>query len=119
MRRSFSLRRTSTGSNPSRGSSASPAPAASHTPPPAPGPSPLPPQWEAIFASAGVSRSDLTDPTRAQSIIEALAATMTDHQLRGLPPLPGVKYDHYRPGFGELIFEESGDFESQSTGFSN
>lgn len=32
-----------------------------------------------------------------------------------LPPLPGSKYDHYRPTSGQLIFEETGEFD---TGFS-
>ena len=56
-------------------------------PPPA---QPLPPQWQAIFTAAGVSASDLAVPERAQRVVEALAVTMTDAQLGGLPPLPGV-----------------------------
>lgn len=68
----------------------------------------------AFFKSVSYDRSE-----------RELIMVVTPHLVRPiarearLPPLPGVKYDHYRPGFGELIFEESGDFESQSTGFSN
>lgn len=35
-----------------------------------------------------------------------------------LPPVPGAKYDDYRPGFGSLMFEETGDFDQQDFGFS-
>lgn len=35
-----------------------------------------------------------------------------------VPPLPGVKYDNYRPGFGELLLYETGDFDADSFGFS-
>lgn len=54
-----------------------------------------------------------------------LIMVVTPHLVRPiareakLPPLPGVKYDQYRPGFGQIIFTESGDFDSGATGFSN
>lgn len=36
-----------------------------------------------------------------------------------LPPLPGVKYDNYRPGFGRIIFGETGEFDDNDVfGFS-
>ncbi|MGQ0699079.1 MAG: type II and III secretion system protein family protein [Panacagrimonas sp.] len=35
-----------------------------------------------------------------------------------LPPLPGAKYDDYRPGFGSLLVGETGEFDSSSFGFS-
>lgn len=35
-----------------------------------------------------------------------------------LPSLPGAKYDAYRPGFGGLMLEETGDFNQQDYGFS-
>lgn len=35
-----------------------------------------------------------------------------------LPPLPGAKYDDFRPGFGGLLLEEGGEFDTQAYGFS-
>lgn len=35
-----------------------------------------------------------------------------------LPPLPGEKLDRYRPGFGALVLEETGDFDAEAYGFS-
>lgn len=35
-----------------------------------------------------------------------------------LPPLPGQKLDSYKPGFGTIIFSETGEFGSESYGFS-
>ncbi|MGQ0529081.1 MAG: type II and III secretion system protein family protein [Panacagrimonas sp.] len=36
-----------------------------------------------------------------------------------LPPLPGQKLDNYRPGFGGLILEETGEFDTDAYGFTN
>ena len=38
-----------------------------------------------------------------------------------LPDLPGSAYDRYRPGFGKILFGESGDFDADADmfGFSN
>ena len=36
-----------------------------------------------------------------------------------LPPLPGQKLDGYRPGFGGLILEETGEFDTDAYGFTN
>ncbi|MGQ0502705.1 MAG: type II and III secretion system protein family protein [Panacagrimonas sp.] len=53
-----------------------------------------------------------------------LIMVVTPHLVRplartaALPPLPGQKYDDYRPGFGHLIFGEKGDFEMTESGFS-
>ncbi len=68
----------------------------------------------AFFKSVSYDRSE-----------RELIMVVTPHLVRPLareaklPPLPGVRYDNYRPGFGELIFDERGEFESQSTGFSD
>lgn len=34
------------------------------------------------------------------------------------PPLPGAATDNYRPGFGQLMFEETGKFDQSTFGFS-
>lgn len=34
------------------------------------------------------------------------------------PPLPGAATDSYRPGFGQILFEETGKFDQNSFGFS-
>lgn len=34
------------------------------------------------------------------------------------PPLPGAATDNYRPGFGQLVFEETGKFDQSTFGFS-
>lgn len=53
-----------------------------------------------------------------------LIMVVTPHLVRPLareaklPPLPGERYDRYRPGFGGLILEEKGDFDTSAYGFS-
>lgn len=53
-----------------------------------------------------------------------LIMVVTPHLVRplargaALPPLPGKKYDEYRPGFGQLIMGETGDFDMTQSGFS-
>lgn len=52
-----------------------------------------------------------------------LVMIVTPHLVRPLareaklPPLPGAKYDAYKPGFGKLILGESGDFDESSSTF--
>ncbi len=52
-----------------------------------------------------------------------LIMVVTPHLVRPiakgapLPALPGTKYDNYRPGFGGLILEEKGEFDTQAYGF--
>lgn len=67
----------------------------------------------AFFKSVSYDRSE-----------KELIMIVTPHLVRPLareaqlPPLPGAKLDHYRPGFGSLILEETGDFEAGAYGFS-
>ena len=63
-------------------------------------PSRLPVQWQRIFADAGVGPQALRDPNSVREIVEVLAATMTDEQLRSLPAITGVT-DHIRGLRGE------------------
>ncbi len=67
----------------------------------------------AFFKSVSTSRSD-----------KELIMIVTPHLVRPLrrgarlPALPGTKADGYRPGFGQLIFEERGAFGQEEFGYS-
>ena len=66
----------------------------------------------AFFKSTTVSRND-----------KELIMVVTPHLVRPmrrearLPPLPGERYDAYRPRFDQLIFQERGDFDEAEFGF--
>ena len=68
----------------------------------------------AFFKSTTVSRND-----------KELIMVVTPHLVRPmrrearLPPLPGERYDAYRPRFDQLIFQERGDFDEAEFGFGN
>ncbi|MGQ0618635.1 MAG: type II and III secretion system protein family protein [Panacagrimonas sp.] len=53
-----------------------------------------------------------------------LIMVVTPHLVRPLareaklPPLPGQKLDSYKPGFGAIILEETGEFDTEAYGFS-
>ncbi|MGB0956010.1 MAG: type II and III secretion system protein family protein [Panacagrimonas sp.] len=67
----------------------------------------------AFFKSASNQRTE-----------KELIMVVTPHLVRPLareaqlPALPGSKYDDYRPGFGALLAEETGEFDTQAFGFS-
>lgn len=67
----------------------------------------------AFFKSVSYDRSE-----------KELIMVVTPHLVRPLareaklPPLPGQKLDSFKPGFGALILEETGEFDSDAYGFS-
>jgi len=67
----------------------------------------------AFFKSINVNRSE-----------KELVMVVTPHLVRPLsagsprPLLPGAETDHYRPGFGQLMFGETGRFDQSQFGFS-
>lgn len=66
----------------------------------------------AFFKSVSYDRSE-----------KELIMIVTPHLVRPLareaklPPLPGTRYDAYKPGFGKIILEESGEFDAGATTF--
>jgi len=67
----------------------------------------------AFFKNLSVNRTE-----------KELVMVVTPHLVRPLtrggprPPLPGAALDNYRPGFGQLMFEETGKFDQSQFGFS-
>ncbi|MES2684419.1 MAG: type II and III secretion system protein family protein [Pseudomonadota bacterium] len=67
----------------------------------------------AFFKNISVNRSE-----------KELVMVVTPHLVRPLargkprPPLPGAATDGYRPGFGHLMFEETGEFDQNQFGYS-
>ena len=67
----------------------------------------------AFFKNINVSRTE-----------KELVMVVTPHLVRPLsrngarPPLPGASTDNYRPGFGQLMFEETSKFDQSQFGFS-
>lgn len=67
----------------------------------------------AFFKSVSVNRSE-----------KELVMVVTPHLVRPLsrgsprPVLPGAATDNYRPGFGQVMFEETGKFDQSQFGFS-
>lgn len=66
----------------------------------------------AFFKSVSYDRSE-----------KELIMIVTPHLVRPLareaklPPLPGQRYDDYKPGFGKLILEETGEFNADTNAF--
>ncbi|HZP11892.1 MAG TPA: type II and III secretion system protein family protein, partial [Nevskiaceae bacterium] len=67
----------------------------------------------ALFRSSRINRED-----------KELIMVVTPHLVRPLargapqPPLPGSRYDEYRPGAASFIFLENGNFNSTPSGYS-
>ncbi|MGE0080160.1 MAG: type II and III secretion system protein family protein [Thiohalomonadaceae bacterium] len=63
--------------------------------------------------------------TRIQREDKELIMVVTPHLVRAIargaptPPLPGESFRRYQPGFSELLFLESGDFNRQNSGTSD
>lgn len=67
----------------------------------------------AFFKSINVNRTE-------KELVMVVTPRLVRPLARGgaRPPLPGAATDSYRPGFGQLVFEETGQFDQSTFGFS-
>lgn len=67
----------------------------------------------AFFKNINVNRAE-------KELVMVVTPRLVRPLARGAarPPLPGAATDSYRPGFGQLVFEETGHFDQSRFGFS-